>query len=142
MIKEIEDYEEISLKGYKYMLVKDVFTQTRIKGYDIATKYIRLMACGNLILKKGYATDASSGPTIDDDTNIHAGFAHDGLYQLMRIGKFGIKKKDFKRIRKLSDLTFYDQLKKDGMPWIRRNYYYQAVRWFGAKHARPREQSN
>lgn len=138
MIKEYEDYEEIDHEVYKYILVRDVFTQTRIKGYDIATKHIRLMECGNLILKKEYAADASSGPTLDDDTNVHAGFAHDGLYQLLRIGKFGIKKKDFKRLRKLADLTFYDQLKKDGMPWFRRNYYYQAVRWFGRKHALPR----
>jgi len=138
MIKLNIDYISIAHIQYKYKAIKDIYSQTRIKGFDIDLKYLRLMSDGNLIIKKGYACDASSGPTIDDDTNIHAGFQHDSCYQMLRLGKLAVSNKDFKAMRKLADLSFRDQLKRDGMPWFRRNYYYWGVRLGGKKHALPR----
>ena len=137
-LTEGQHYIEIAHCTYKYLCVKDFPTQTRIKGFEVETKYLRLMKCGALWIKKNYATDGCSGPTMDDRTNMQAGFMHDGLYQLLRMGKLHVTRKDFKAVRKLADLSFKDQLKIDGMPWVRRNYYYWGVRLGGEKHAMPR----
>ena len=138
MIHEGTHYERISHAVYKYRALVDIYTQTRIKGYDISTNYIRLMPCGNLIAKKGYACDGASGPTIDDNSNMHGAFAHDGLFQLLRLGKLGYQKDEFDKNRKLADKTLIDQCKKDGMPWIRRQLWYYSLRLFGKKNALPR----
>lgn len=138
MITEGQHYEQIAHITYKYLCTKDFPTQTRIKGFDVETYHLRLMKCGALWIKKGYASDGCSGPTMDDSTNMQAGFMHDGLYQLLRLGKLAVTKRDFNRARKLADLSFKDQLKIDGMPWIRRNYYYLGVRLRGKQYAVPR----
>lgn len=138
MITEGQEYQQIAHIQYKYKAISDFHTQTRIRGFEVDLKFLRLMANGNLQIKSGYACDGCSGPTMDDDSNIHAGFAHDGLYQLLRLGKLAVSKKDFDKVRKLADLSFRDQLKRDGMTWFRRNYYYWGVRAGGKKHALPR----
>lgn len=135
-------YEEIAHIQYKYRVVKPIMSDTRVYGKNIDCSYLCLRPDGILILRTGYACDGCSGPTMDDSSNIHAGFLHDGLYQLLRLGKLAITKKDFDQIRKMADLSFLDQLKLDGMGWIRRNYYYYAVRMFGKKHAIPRGDIN
>ena len=138
MITEGQQYKQIAHIQYKYEATKDFHTQTRLKGYDINLKYIRLMPEGNLLVRDGYRCDGCSGPTMDCDSNMQAGFAHDGLYQLLRLGKIALNLKEFKKNRKLSDLSFRDQLKRDGMGWFRRWYYYKGVRLAGRKHALPR----
>jgi hypothetical protein len=137
MIHENKQYEEIDHEVYKYISIMPFSTMTRIKGYEIKHKYFTLYPGGTLVIAKGYCCDGASGPTMDDDSNIHAGFCHDVLYQLLRIGKLSRTESDFDRNRKLADLTFYDQLKLDGMNWFRRWYYYRAVRMFGKQHAKP-----
>jgi hypothetical protein len=138
MIHIDRHYEEIEHLVYKYRSIMPFSTMTRIKGYEIKHAYFSLYPGGTLVIAKGYSCDGASGPTMDDDSNIHAGFAHDALYQLLRIGKLSQTKGDFERNRRLADLTFLDQLKADGMNWFRRWYYYKAVRWFGKTHAMPR----
>ena len=138
MILEGEHYKQIAHIRHKYEAIKEFTTQTRVKGYEIDHKYFRLNKDGLLFTKKGYACDGASGPTMDDKTNIHAGFAHDCLFQMLRMGKLALNRFEFNKNRKLSDLSFYDQLKRDGMPWLRRTYYYYAVRLFGRRHALPR----
>jgi hypothetical protein len=96
------------------------------------------MPSGNLVIREAYCVDGCSGPTLDDDSNMQAGWMHDGLYQILRLGKLAVTKKDFDKMRKLADLSFLDQLKRDGMPWFRRKYYYWGVRMGGKKHAMPR----
>ena len=135
MINENIEYE-VYTEG-NYITLKRFATQTRLLGYDIDHAFFQLLPRGTLIIKPGYVNNACSGPTLDDATNIHAGMAHDSMYQMLRIGKLGTGK-DFDRNRKLADMTFRDQLKLDGMGWFRRNYYYRAVRWFGKKYALPR----
>ncbi len=39
-----------------------------------------------LTLRKGYACDGPSGPTVDTASTMRGAFLHDGLYQLMREG--------------------------------------------------------
>lgn len=138
MILEHKHYEEIAHKVYKYRIVQSFLSSTRIKGYSVDHKYFTLKEDGSLLIKKGYSADSCSGPTLDDDTNMQAGFMHDALYQMLRLGKLAIKEKDFKRNRKLADLSFRAQLKVDGMGRFRRFYYYWGVRLGGRKHALPR----
>ena len=138
MIHLNKQYEEIEHDVFKYRVIMPFSTMTRIKGYEIKHKFFTLYPGGTLVIHKKYCCDGASGPTMDDDSNIHAGFAHDALYQMLRIGKLSERESDFDRNRKLSDLTFYDQLKNDGMGWFRRWYYYRGVRAFGKKHAQPR----
>ena len=54
------------------------------------------------------------------------------------MNKLAVTKADFNKVRKLADLSFKDQLKRDGMSWFRRWCYYQGVRLGGKKHALPR----
>ncbi len=137
MILENKHYEEIAHKVYKYRVIQSFTTKVRIKGYEVDHKFFRLFPCGALTINKGYCSDGASGPTMDDDTNMQAGYMHDACYQLLRLGKLAIKEKDFNRNRKLADLSFRDQLKADGMGRFRRNYYYWGVRAFGKKYATP-----
>ena len=138
MILEHKHYEDIAHKVFKYRAIQQFMTNTRIKSYDIDHKFFTLKEDGSLLIKKGYCADSCSGPTLDDDTNMQAGFMHDALYQMLRLGKLAIKEKDFKRNRKLADLSFRDQLKADGMGRFRRFCYYWGVRLGGRKHALPR----
>ena len=53
-------------KGYKYQLAEEYSTEIPIKpDNDIESEYIVLSNEGNIIIKKGYAWDGPSGPTID-----------------------------------------------------------------------------
>ena len=137
MIHLNKHYEEIDHDVFKYRVLMPFTTMTRITGYEVKHKFFSLYPRGTLVVHKGYSCDGASGPTWDDSSNIHAGFAHDALYQMLRIGKLSQTEEDFSLNRKLADLTFLDQLKADGMNWFRRWYYYKAVRWFGKKHAQP-----
>tara|TARA_R100000808_G_scaffold17647_1_gene38942 strand:+ start:4507 stop:4923 length:417 start_codon:yes stop_codon:yes gene_type:complete len=138
MILEGEHYKQIAHIKYKYEAIIEFTTQTRVKGYEIDHKYFRLNKDGLLFIKKGYMCDGCSGITMDDKTNMHAGFSHDVNYQLLRMGKLALNRFEFNKNRKLADLSFYDQLRRDGMNWFRASYYYRAVRLFGKRHALPR----
>ena len=68
--------------GYKYQLKEtstiaiDISPET-----PIDTEYITLDSQGNLTIKKGYAWDGPSGPTIDTLTFMRGSLVHDALYQ-------------------------------------------------------------
>ncbi len=63
---------------------------------------------------------------------MRGGLAHDGLYQLMRMGVIPLD------CREQADKTLYDLCIQDGMNKIRASIYFKAVRMFGEKHAKPR----
>ena len=73
-------------KGFKYQLTEDLHFKTDIIGWDIETEYIILRPDGYLIIKKGYAWDGASGPTIDTKNSMEGSCVHDAIYQLMRMG--------------------------------------------------------
>lgn len=119
--------------GYKYQLQRDYTTLTAIHPKNrIETDYIILTTDGHLTAKKGYAWDGPSGPTKDDDTNLRGSVGHDVKYQLMRLQLIP------ETYRKLSDKELIDDLKEDGMPWLRRQGWYYALRLGGAKNASPK----
>ena len=78
----------------------------------------------------GYRWDGCSGPTFDTPTNMRAGLVHDALYQLMRLGVLP------QAARAQADREFLHIMKEDGMGWLRRTYYYWAVRLFARRHAK------
>jgi len=74
-------------KGYKYQLVEESSTDIPIlPANDIKSKpdYIVLTSQRNIKIKKGYAWDGPSGPTIDTLNFMRGSLVHDALYQLMR----------------------------------------------------------
>ena len=119
--------------GYKYQLSRDYTTYTNIHPKKkIETDFISLTTDGCLTIKKGYAWDGPSGPTVDDDTNIRGSVAHDAKYQLMRLQLIP------QSYRKLSDQEMKNDLEEDGMKWLRRELWYWGLRIGGSSSASPK----
>jgi hypothetical protein len=69
--------------GYKYQLVDASSVEVNIRpAAQIDTDYIALTADGLLTVKKSYAWDGPSGPTIDTKNFMRGSLVHDALYQL------------------------------------------------------------
>lgn len=119
------------LSGYKYQLVDAYPCSVGIEGYDIDGPFLNLTPAGLLTIKKGYAWDGPSGPTIDTDTFMRGALLHDALYQLIRMEKLPYELKDH------ADRLLRDVCRCDGMSWVRAWYVYHAVRIFGGSSARP-----
>ena len=120
-------------RGYKYQLVRDFFTGTNIKpNEDIVTVYIKLTTDGSLTIKKGYAWDGASGPTIDTLNFMKGSLVHDALYQLMREGYLSRS-----RSRKSIDKLLQIICRMDGMCALRAWLVYQAVRLCGNPSSDP-----
>jgi len=120
------------LKGYKYELMEREETLIGIKGISIRSPYISLLVTGILRVKKHYAWDGPSGPTIDTKTFMRGSLFHDALYQLMRENLLD------RRYRKLADLLLRRICLEDGMNPFRAWYVYHAVRLFCKKNSLPR----
>ncbi|MFH1069347.1 MAG: hypothetical protein V1794_06955 [Candidatus Glassbacteria bacterium] len=121
------------LPHYKYQLVEECRVQTEIElEKDIETDFIALTVAGELTVKKKYAWDGPSGPTIDTKTFMRGSLVHDALYQLMRENFM-----DYRQYRPYADKLLKEVCLKDGMNRIRAWYVYQGVRVFGEKSARP-----
>jgi len=121
--------------GYKYQLYEDYSAtngkplQTTITGYDICLDFIRLTPDGLLDIKKGYAWDGASGPTIDTDSTFRGSLVHDALYQLMREDLIG------QHNRIIADCYLRDICIEDGMWKWRANLWYDGVRKFAMSAA-------
>lgn len=120
-------------KDYKYQLKENYLTDIPIKpGINIITDYIDLTVNGNLIVKKGYAWDGPSGPTIDTLNFMRGSLVHDALYQLMREEKI-----DNKKFRNPADKLLQQMCRDDGMTAIRAWLVYIGVRYGGGPAADP-----
>lgn len=123
-----------NLSGYKYSLLEAYRFET---GFTLPAAvasphgWVKMSRTGRLTLKKGYAWDGPSGPTLDTKDFMRGSLVHDGLYQLMR------EKRLSRRLRKRTDELLWMLCLEDGMPKARANYVYHAVRAFGASAARP-----
>ena len=118
--------------GFKYQLAErcefDV-SQGLYFPDRIVTDYL-LLHEGNLIIKKGYAWDGPSGPTIDTKNFMRGSLVHDALYQLMRMGLLSSKLD-----RKAADNELRRLCREDGMSSIRAWWVYRSVRRFGGPAA-------
>lgn len=120
-------------KGYKYQLAEGYHLQLdHIRPVaPVDTPYISLSETGLLIIKRGYAWDGPSGPTIDTKDAMRAALVHDALYQLMREGHVE------RQWRDETDALFYSILLADGMNPVRAKLWYDAVRVFAAAFIDP-----
>lgn len=119
------------LKGYKYELVEDYRVVIPIFGMSIDHRFIQLHPSGLLIIKKEYAWDGPSGPTIDTPTFMRGSLVHDALYQLIRSEALDVS------FREQADKILRDICLEDGMNSIRAWYVYWSVRLFAANCAKP-----
>lgn len=83
------------LTKYKYQLMDDYTIQTDIKPVkDIEpklAKFLSLSPDGVLTIRKFYAWDGPSGPTIDTRDFMRGSLVHDAFYQLMQLGVLDYK---------------------------------------------------
>ncbi len=119
------------LKRWKYQLVAPYALAIGITGYDADTGYLKLTADGELTIKKSYAWDGPSGPTIDTPDFMRGALVHDALYQLIRMEALP------PRYRNYADLLLKKICLEDGMHPFRAGYVHLAVRIFGAAAAKP-----
>ena len=124
------------LTGYKYQVMEDYITKIDLKpGKAVRrelTRFLSLSPDGVLTIKKYYAWDGPSGPTIDTRDFMRGSLVHDALYQLMREGVL-----DYRVHRQRADEIFRQLLLEDGMCKFRAWYVYQAVHIFAEGGARP-----
>ena len=134
----------LDLRYYKYKLSADVVTDLTQYGIPVnaidkcrqfqpplSTAHFELAANGTLTIRKDYAWDGPSGPTIDTDTFMRGSLVHDCLYQMMRTGQFKLE------FRSFADLALRKICEQDGMMKLRAWWVHKGVSWFGEKNARP-----
>jgi hypothetical protein len=119
-------------EGYKYQLAEDYSIQTNIKPEkEVQSEYIILAPAGLLIIKKGYAWDGASGPTIDTKSSMRGSLVHDALYQLVRMGLIDTPNRDY------ADELLRKICIEDGMWRIRANVWWTIVDKFAGLAIRP-----
>lgn len=117
--------------GYKYQLVEDYFHMLpsdfdKIKSFNFG--FLNWNS-SILLIRKGYAWDGPSGPTIDTRDFMRASLVHDALYQCMRQKLIDIS------LRKVCDEELKRICLEDGMCSTRASIVYDAVRVFGGSSA-------
>ncbi len=119
--------------GYKYQL-SDAYKVTTpiIPSSNIETEYINLSPNGELMIKKGYAWDGPSGPTVDTTNFMRSSLVHDAFYQLMRHELLNVKS-----YRGLADKLLYTMSIEDGMSRLRATWVYLGVKLFANYAADP-----
>lgn len=119
--------------GYKYQLDSDYIVAIPLpySDHNIDTEYVSLSGTGVLSIRKGYAWDGPSGPTLDTRNALRGSLVHDALYQLIRLGHLP------QRYRDRADDIFYSILIEDGMTRIRAALWRKTLGLFGGKNARP-----
>jgi hypothetical protein len=117
--------------GYRYQLANDYSVDIGLAGFAHDGPYLSLYTGGGLVIRKGYAWDGPSGPTIDTKTFMRGSLVHDALYQLIREGALPAK------LREFADRLLRKHCREDGMNWLRAWWVYRALRMFGDAAADP-----
>ena len=122
------------LRKYKYQLMEDYLVKIRedLVKEEVSTDFLHLTPAGDLTIRKAYAWDGPSGPTIDTRTFMRGSLVHDALYQLMRLGH--VVHTDH---REYADALLKEMCLKDGMWTFRAWYVHLGVRRFGERFAKP-----
>jgi len=124
-----------SIRGWKYRLAEAYRFLTNYQPAGlIRTRhdFIVISPDGWLEIRRGYAWDGPSGPTIDTLNFMRGSLIHDALYQLIREGKLEPSE------RLYADRVLRRVCLEDGMSRFRAWYVYQAVRMFGGAAIDPR----
>ena len=112
--------------GYKYQLAEDYEIQTSARPErPCILDYCKLFPNGMLYIRKGYAWDGPSGPTVDTKSFMRGSLVHDILYQFMyhELLPYSFKKAADKELVRIC--------KEDGMTGTRRWWVYQGVKFGG-----------
>ncbi len=121
-------------KYYKYRLEETFeFQLTGIKDCFCKTPFIELTVEGRIIIKKNYAWDGASGPTLDTKSSMRASLVHDALYQLIRLELLPFSYK------RAADKNFYALCIHDGMWKWRAKLWYKVVAKFADYAAEPKK---
>jgi len=122
-------------QGYKYQLAEDYVVNVSpiLPDDPVNTGYICLNLLGQLTIRKGYAWDGPSGPTVDTLNFMRGSLVHDALYQLMRGGHL-----DHQTQRDLADRLLRHMCREDGMWWLRAWWVYKGVSLGGSSAASPK----
>ena len=118
--------------GYKYQLCREHTELVSIfldPHKPVETDYLKL-ADGWLTIKKGYAWDGASGPTVDSKSSMRGSLVHDALYQIMRLGLLS------ETYRKQADKLLHDICTADGMNPIRADLWRDAVHLLAGRYAK------
>ena len=119
--------------GYKYQLADDYRIRIRIiPGKAIKTEFIELDLDGNLLIRKGYAWDGPSGPTVDTRNSLRGSLVHDALYQLMRMELID------QACRQDADEIAYGIWREDGIGAWRAGLWRRELRKWAASAADPK----
>ncbi len=118
--------------GFKYQLHADYRVQLSFKPDKlIQAFYVVFYPDGRLIIKRGYAWDGPSGPTIDTRNFMRGSLVHDVVYQLIRQGHLT------RQYRLLADQELRKMCLKDGMWKIRAWWVFRALRRVGNRASLP-----
>ena len=117
--------------GYKYQLAKDYEIEIDVRGSHVRSPFLSLTPQGRLTVRKGYAWDGPSGPTVDTSNFMRGSLVHDALYQLIREGHLP------RAQRLYADELLRKLCREDGMSAPRAWWVYKAVRWFARRAALP-----
>lgn len=119
---------------YKYRLEQTFeFQLIGIKDCFCKTSFIELTTEGRIIIKKDYAWDGASGPTIDTKSSMRASLVHDALYQLIRLKLLPFSYKV------IADINFYNICIQDGMWKWRAKLWYKIITIFADYAAKPKK---
>lgn len=112
-------------KGYKYISKsEEYFISDLLKGIDIEVSFVKIK--NNIItVRKEYAYDGPSGPTIDTKAFLFGSLYHDAMYQLMREGIL-----DRKKYKSIADKLMREVCLREGMCEFRAWYTYKTVTYF------------
>ena len=123
--------------GYKYQLKQDYALSVPLKpSARFDSDFLQLETDGRLLIKRGYAWDGPSGPTIDTLNFMRGSLVHDALYQLMREQCL-----DHIQDRAAADQLLRDICIADGMWRLRAWWVYHAVRWVWRSQCRSGSQT-
>ncbi len=112
--------------GYKYQLAEGYHVKVSIfPASQVRHDFISLSPLGFLSIRKGYAWDGPSGPTIDTKNFMRGSLVHDALYQLIREGLLPLSE------RENADAELRRICLEDGMSAVRAWWVFQGVRIFG-----------
>ena len=120
---------------YKYVLARVVVYDTEIKNDGFTLPMCQIAPGRLLTIKKGYAWDGPSGPTIDTPSFMRGSLIHDALYQLLRETEFGTDNNRHEIRRHRSDQILRDVCTADGMWKWRVRWVYRGVRAGGGPSA-------
>jgi len=119
-------------EGFKYQLDADYKTILNFGApKPIKTYNVQFLPDGILEIKRGYAWDGPSGPTIDTKTFMRGSLIHDVLYQLIRMGELPM---DYRRA---ADAELKDCCIQDGMNKLRAWWVHKALDYAGRSAALP-----